>query len=37
MTRISVLLPTRQGESLLGVCLDAVLAEDDPDIELVVS
>jgi hypothetical protein len=37
VTRISVLLPTRQGESLLGVCLDAVLAEDDPDIELVVS
>lgn len=35
--RFSVLLPTRQGGELLGVCVDAVLAEDDAEIELVVS
>lgn len=35
--RISVLLPTRQGGSLLGACVDAVLDQDDAEVELVVS
>ncbi|MEA2298016.1 MAG: hypothetical protein QOF77_952, partial [Solirubrobacteraceae bacterium] len=35
--RISVLLPTRQGGALLGGAIDAVLDQDDADVELVVS
>lgn len=35
--KISVLLPTRQGGGLLGACVDAVLDQNDPDVELVVS
>lgn len=35
--RFSVLLPTRNGASLLGKCIDSVLREDRDDFELVVS
>lgn len=35
--KVSVLLPTRSGGRLLANCLESVLGQDDPDIELVVS